>query len=97
MKEEDILKRIGDYLSYISSIEDYTELSRERREFYKAVEICDEILKRTTLISAIVTKRPEEFKEVWEEGNPEFDYMSKYAASNCEIADEVIKKIRECE
>lgn len=94
-KEENILNELSDYLSFISLIEDYTNLLPEQLEFYKAVEICDEILKRTSLISAITIERPEEFKEVWEEDKPEFDYMPKYAISSCEIADEVIKKIRE--
>lgn len=93
-EEEIILDQIGNYLSYISSVEDCTEISPEQREFCKAVEICDEILKRTSLISRITIERPDEFKEVWEEDKPEFDYMPKYAISNCEIADEVIKKIR---
>ena len=95
MKEENILNELGEYLSFISSIENYTDLSPEQLEFYKAADICCEILKRTNLVSGITTERPDEFKEIWEEGDPKYDFMSKFPISTCEIADEVIKKIRE--
>ncbi|RHV89192.1 hypothetical protein DXA95_16230 [Odoribacter sp. OF09-27XD] len=93
-KEENIVNELGDYLSFISSIEGYTDLTPEQSEFYKAADICFEILKRTSVISKIVIERPEELREAWED-SPEFDYMSKFAISTCEIADEVIRKIRE--
>ena len=93
-KEEKIVDELGNYLSFISSIEDYTDLSPEQSEFYKAAEICYEILKRTNTISKIVVERPDELREDWE-NSPKFDYMSKFAISACDIADEVIRKIRE--
>lgn len=93
--EEKIVDLLGNYVSCTSLSEEHTELNPEQKEFYQAVDVCFEILKRTRLISGIVIKRPDEFKEVWEEDKPEFDFMSKYAISTCEIADEVMKKIRE--
>ena len=85
--EEKIVDLLGDYVSCIS-------LTEEQKEFYQAADICFEILKRTRLISGIVIKRPDEFKEAWED-KPEFDFMSKYAISTCEIADEIMKSLRE--
>lgn len=93
--EEKIVDLLGNYVSCASLTEEQKELTPEQKEFYQAAHICFEILTRTKLISGIVIKRPDEFKEVWEEDKPEFDFMSKYAISTCEIADEVIKKIRE--
>lgn len=93
--EEKIVDLLGNYVSCISLTEGQEKLTPEQKEFYQAADICFEILKRTRLISGIVIKRPDEFKEVWEEDKPEFDFMSKYAISTCEIADEIIKKIRE--
>ena len=93
--EEKIVDLLGDYVSCISLTEEQKELTPEQKEFYQAADICFEILTRTKLISGIVIKRPDEFKEAWEEDKTEFDFMSKYAISTCEIADEVMKKIRE--
>lgn len=93
--EEKIVDLLGDYVSCISLTEEQKELTPEQKEFYQAADVCLEILKRTRLISGIVIKRPDEFKEAWEKDKPEFDFMSKYAISTCEIADEVMKKIRE--
>ena len=93
--EEKIVDLLGNYVSCASLTEEQKELTPEQKEFYQAADICFEFLTRTKLISGIVIKRPDEFKEAWEEDKPEFDFMSKYAISTCEIADEVMKKIRE--
>lgn len=94
-REEKIADELGDYLSVISTVEDLTELTPEQQEFKEAAGVCLEILKRTKLLSGIIIERPDEFKEVWEENDPAYDFMQKYAISTCEIADEVIKKLRE--
>ena len=93
-KEEKIVDMLGNYVSCVSLTEESVKLTLEQNEFYQAVDTCLEILKRTKLISEIVMKRPDEFKEIWEEDRPEFDFMSKYPIGKCEIADEVIEKLR---
>lgn len=94
-REQKIADELGDYLSVVSVAEEITEFTPEQKEFKEAVNVCLEILKRTELLSGIIIERPYEFKEVWEEDDPAYDFMQQYPCSTCKIADEVIKKIRE--
>lgn len=96
-REQKIADELGEYLSIVSAVEDLTELTPEQQEFKEAADVCLEILKRTKLLSGIIIERPEEFKEAWEENDPAYDFMQQYPISTCEIADEVIKKLRQCE
>lgn len=85
--ERKIMRIMNELLATVETV-DFTKLTSDRQQLYKAVDLCYNILGRTKILSKNKVKTPKELLEVgYEEEMTEFEIQPN------ELAEEIMQKL----